>query len=266
MISLQFDGLFSEVATDNRRAGFLCYGWLIWRGSLVVARGHGGVARAQDATSNVAEYIALIEGLDALSDQGDHHEPVQVFGDAKCVIDQMSGTSDVNSPAIQPLYRKACKLADDFTSIEWHWKPRRHNREADRLTRLAMRQILTDPDCYQKTLQTLETCCGQRAFEKVFPTARSACLFAAKPVPKMAIASISARRSFTGIIYYNLDLVMKKDGDFSKPSIPDTDLRCLTIIISRSIVAPNMQVSQMSPCLTTTPNRVWAGVGAPGWD
>ncbi len=169
MISLQFDGLFSEVATDNRKAGFLCYGWLIWRGSLVVARGHGGVARAQDATSNVAEYIALIEGLDALSDLGDHHEPVQVFGDAKCVIDQMSGISDVNSPAIQPLYRKACKLADDFTSIEWRWKPRRHNREADRLTRLAMRQILTDPDCYQKTLQTLETCCGQRTSRKFFP-------------------------------------------------------------------------------------------------
>ena len=166
MIHLQFDGLFSELDANSRKAGFLCYGWLIWHDSLVVARGHGGVARAHNANSNVAEYLALIEGLDALADLGDLNEPVMVWGDAKCVIDQMRGISGVNSPIIQPLYRKACKLADRFAIIDWTWKPRCHNREADRLTRLAMRQILSDPECYKATIQILESCSKQRLSTK----------------------------------------------------------------------------------------------------
>ena len=50
------------------------------------------------AGSNAAEYLALIEGLEALEDLRIGNEPVEVRGDAKCVIDQMLGHAAVSSP------------------------------------------------------------------------------------------------------------------------------------------------------------------------
>jgi ribonuclease HI len=75
MITLSFDGLFKSVAAGNNaksQAGILCYGWLIIKQRSLIAQGHGEFARGSDATSNVAEYLALIEGLDALSALKDH--------------------------------------------------------------------------------------------------------------------------------------------------------------------------------------------------
>jgi ribonuclease HI len=160
MITLQFDGLFNEceqTAGIPKKAGFLCYGWIILQDEAVIARGHGGMARAHDATSNVAEYLALIEGLDALVDLGIHdNQSICIWGDAKCVIDQMRGASSVNSPTIIPFYRRACRLAQRFHAIVWIWRPRRENKTADWLTRHAMRQILADSEQYQAALKALD--------------------------------------------------------------------------------------------------------------
>lgn len=159
MIFLKFDGLFSEfvdIKAPSRNAGFLCYGWIILRDDVVIARGHGGVARGWEATSNVAEYLALIEGLDALADLNLYHELVQVWGDAKCVIDQMRGASAVHSPTITPFYRRACRLAEGYRDIEWRWMPRRYNKDADFLTRHAMRQIYSDQNSYQAVIQAFD--------------------------------------------------------------------------------------------------------------
>ena len=105
MYTLQFDGLFKPVQGANPvdQAGFMCYGWLIWKDHKVIARGHGGVARGQAATSNTAEYMALIEGLDALQDMGVCEQPVTVIGDARSVIDQMQRmTGDLINTTQQP--------------------------------------------------------------------------------------------------------------------------------------------------------------------
>jgi ribonuclease HI len=119
----------------------MCYGWLVVRDSRVIARGHGGYLRRSDATSNCAEYLALIEGLEALRDLGVRREPVQVVGDARSIIDQMLGAADVNSPRVRPLYRRAQCIARQFHAITWYWTKRRGNHAADALTRRALRQI-----------------------------------------------------------------------------------------------------------------------------
>jgi ribonuclease HI len=171
MIILKFDGLFSEFGEDldqTRNAGFMCYGWIILRDQQIIGRGHGGVARGEDATSNVAEYLAMIEGLDALNDLNICDEPIEVHGDAKCVIDQMCGLSAVNSPTIVPFYRRAKRLAERFEYIEWVWKPRRHNKDADWLTRHALRQIFSDIKGYQEVIKKFDYRVAKRSHNNKF--------------------------------------------------------------------------------------------------
>jgi ribonuclease HI len=151
MLTLEFDGLFRSAPREmflGEDAGFMCYGWVILRDGVVIARGHGGYVRAREASSNVAEYLGLIEGLEALLDLQNGREPVLVCGDAKSIIEQMQGFASVSAISIKPLYRKARKLARRFRRIYWNWTPRRNNQTADALTRRALRQIRAYPQHY----------------------------------------------------------------------------------------------------------------------
>jgi ribonuclease HI len=157
MLTLQFDGLFRFAPQEMNfggNAGFMCYGWVILRGEKVVARGHGGYARSRDVSSNVAEYLGLIEGLEALLDMtASSDAAVAISGDAKSVIEQMQGCASVTAASIKPLYRRACKLAAHFSEIYWSWTPRRNNHTADSLTRRALRQIRANPEEWEAALE-----------------------------------------------------------------------------------------------------------------
>jgi ribonuclease HI len=112
--------------------------------------------RRSDASSNIAEYLGLIEGLEALLDMGAEDEAVEIIGDARSVIDQMVGRAAVNSPSTRPLYRRAQRLANRFHRLLWTWTPRRKNHAADQLTRRAMRQIRANARQYRETIHALE--------------------------------------------------------------------------------------------------------------
>lgn len=153
MLTLEFDGLFRGAPPAlhlNDDAGFMCYGWVILCEGDVIARGHGGYVRAHSASSNVAEYLGLIEGLEALLDLQVTGETVLVCGDAKSIIEQMTGRASVVASSIKPLHRKAARLARQFRSIQWSWAPRRYNHTADSLTRRALRQIRAFPEEYER--------------------------------------------------------------------------------------------------------------------
>jgi Reverse transcriptase-like len=80
-----------------------------------------------------------------------------VFGDARSVIDQLTGMAAVNSPSTRPLYRKARQLGRCFPHLSWTWTPRRKNHAADLLTRRAMMQIRANPDRYRAAIERVET-------------------------------------------------------------------------------------------------------------
>lgn len=144
MYTLKFDGLFREETTAkfrNTRAGFISYGWLIYKGEQLIARGFGVFALDKYAASNIAEYIALIEGLEALADFGVRKEAVEIRGDAKCVIDQMCGMAGISSVPTRKLHGRASRLAKRFVDLNWKWVPRRYNRDADHLTKHAMKKM-----------------------------------------------------------------------------------------------------------------------------
>lgn len=156
MLTLQFDGLFRGAPQDMKLkddAGFMCYGWVVLRESTVIARGHGGYVSAQDASSNVAEYLALIEGIEALLDMQATGEVIVICGDAKSVIEQMEGKASVSASSIKPLHKRASRLANHFRHILWSWTPRRNNHTADSLTRRALRQIRANPQQYENIFQ-----------------------------------------------------------------------------------------------------------------
>jgi len=160
MIVLRFDGLFRGIpgkSDSGSNAGFMCYGWLITREGVILAQGHGAFARGKHANSNIAEYLALIEGLDAMLSLRIKEDIVQICGDAKSVIDQMSGVAMVNAPSVRPLYHRARQLSDRQSHVKWIWLPRKNNRDADTLSRRAMRQLRLNRDHYQSAVQAIVT-------------------------------------------------------------------------------------------------------------
>jgi ribonuclease HI len=146
MYTLEFDGMLlspSDAWPDQE--GLLGYGWIIKRNNFEIARGFGVFLRKCEAGSNAAEYLALIEGLEALSDLRIRNEPIEIRGDAKCVIDQMAGYASVSSPLTLTLHRRTRKLARRFKSLTWVWVPRRENKHADKLSRRSFRYLHRSP-------------------------------------------------------------------------------------------------------------------------
>jgi ribonuclease H / adenosylcobalamin/alpha-ribazole phosphatase len=112
--------------------------------------GYGAVVRSADrstvlaetkqaigvATNNVAEYQALMAGLDDAVKLG--ATEAEVFMDSKLVVEQMSGRWKVKHPDLIDLHAQARKLASRFDRISYAWVPRAQNSHADRLANEAM--------------------------------------------------------------------------------------------------------------------------------
>jgi probable phosphoglycerate mutase len=112
--------------------------------------GYGAVVRSADrstvlaetkqaigvATNNVAEYRALIAGLDDAAILG--ATEADVFMDSKLVVEQMSGRWKVKHPDLIELNAQARTLASRFDRISYAWVPRAENSHADRLANEAM--------------------------------------------------------------------------------------------------------------------------------
>jgi probable phosphoglycerate mutase len=88
------------------------------------------------ATNNIAEYRALIAGLDDAVKLG--ADEAEVFMDSKLVVEQMSGRWKVKHPDLIDLHAQARKLASRFDRISYAWVPRAQNSHADRLANEAM--------------------------------------------------------------------------------------------------------------------------------
>jgi ribonuclease HI len=84
-----------------------------------------------ETTNNVAEYTALIRGLETAAELG--AEDVTVKSDSLLLVNQLTGAFRVRTPHLQPLYERARELARGFPSVRFEHVPRDQNAEADRL-------------------------------------------------------------------------------------------------------------------------------------
>jgi probable phosphoglycerate mutase len=88
------------------------------------------------ATNNVAEYVALVAGLEAAFDRDENAEII-VRMDSKLVIEQMSGRWKIKHPGMIQLGKQVQDLVRGKT-VSWQWIPREQNFRADALANKAM--------------------------------------------------------------------------------------------------------------------------------
>jgi ribonuclease HI len=97
------------------------------RGRVVdrIARGIG------IATNNVAEYTAVLEGLQRARELG--ATDVLLRSDSKLLIEQLSGRFRVKNPTLQRLHTEVRTTARAFSTIRYQHVLREMNGEADRM-------------------------------------------------------------------------------------------------------------------------------------
>jgi ribonuclease HI len=88
------------------------------------------------ATNNVAEYRALLLGLECARDLG--ARALEVRADSLLLVKQMTGEYAVRSDHLLPLHARAQHLAASFESVEYVHVRRESNRDADRLANRAI--------------------------------------------------------------------------------------------------------------------------------
>ena len=89
-----------------------------------------------DATNNIAEYSALISGLQEAAALG--YKKVEIYLDSELVANQLKGEYRVKNNNIRPLFDKAIALINSFTGIKIVKIDRELNKEADKLANKAI--------------------------------------------------------------------------------------------------------------------------------
>lgn len=157
LLQLEFDGaceMWSKYAGGTGRSnpgGIATFGWRVleWQDgdTILRAKGMGEVARgmgksdADKATNNLAEYGALLAGLQALQDLGWQDCALLVTGDSQLVIYQLSADPRTgrqwkcNKLHLRKLRDQVRELLPEMTFF--HWWPREMNEAADTLSKLA---------------------------------------------------------------------------------------------------------------------------------
>jgi ribonuclease HI len=88
------------------------------------------------ATNNVAEYRALLAGLEAALDRG--VDELEVVSDSELLVKQMRGEYKVKNDALRELVEDAHALARRLARISYTAVRREHNELADRLVNEAL--------------------------------------------------------------------------------------------------------------------------------
>jgi ribonuclease HI len=88
------------------------------------------------ATNNVAEYRALLKGLERAAALGARE--IELVNDSELVARQVTGAYKVKHPAMKPLYAAAVVALGQFERWRIRSVPRAQNARADELVNLAL--------------------------------------------------------------------------------------------------------------------------------
>ena len=114
--------------------GPAAYGYVLEAddGTLLAAHGE----RIGVATNNVAEYRALIAGLEKALELG--LDEVGVVSDSELLVKQMTGEYRVKNEALKKLNEEAERVARRIGDVSYRAVRREHNELADRLVNEAL--------------------------------------------------------------------------------------------------------------------------------
>jgi probable phosphoglycerate mutase len=114
--------------------GPAAYGYVLEAEDGTVLAAHG--ERIGVATNNVAEYRALIAGLEKAVELA--VPDVEVVSDSELLVKQMTGEYRVKNAALQELSIQASRLARTIGNVSYTAVRREHNVLADRLVNEAL--------------------------------------------------------------------------------------------------------------------------------
>lgn len=119
-------------------------GFVIEREGEIVCRGGRFLG---SVTNNVAEYEALIWGLENVSAMG--FGSVTVYADSELLVKQVNGQYRVKNEGLKPLFARALKLLREFTTFKVSHVRREFNKDADEMANQAMdaQDTVGDPAC-----------------------------------------------------------------------------------------------------------------------
>jgi ribonuclease HI len=96
------------------------------------------------ATNNVAEYRALIAGLERAAALG--VTELEVLSDSELMVKQMRGEYRVKNPSLQELQSQAARIERRLGRVTFRHVRREHNELADRLVNEALDEAARDAD------------------------------------------------------------------------------------------------------------------------
>ncbi len=114
--------------------GPAAYGYVLEADDGTVLAAHG--ERIGVATNNVAEYRALIAGLEKALELG--LDEVGVVSDSELLVKQMTGEYRVKNEALRKLNNEAERVARRIGEVSYRAVRREHNELADRLVNEAL--------------------------------------------------------------------------------------------------------------------------------
>jgi ribonuclease HI len=127
----------AKLSTDGGARGNpgpAAFGYVIETEDGTVLAAHGETIGI--ATNNVAEYSALIAGLEKARELA--VDEVEVVSDSELMVKQMTGEYRVKNEALQELWQRASRLARGFRDVSYTAVRREHNELADRLVNEAL--------------------------------------------------------------------------------------------------------------------------------
>ncbi len=112
---------------------------------VVVRGGDGEVVeevgeKIGEATNNVAEYRALLRGIELAAAHGG--TDLELIGDSELVVRQVEGRYKVKNAGIKPLHQEVKRALQSFDSWSVRHVRRAENSDADRLVNEALDGVL----------------------------------------------------------------------------------------------------------------------------
>ena len=127
----------ARLSTDGGARGNpgpAAYGYVLEADDGTVLAAHGQAIGV--ATNNVAEYRALVAGLEKAVELGVRE--LEVVSDSELLVKQMKGIYRIKNETLQELARQASRLARQVGRVRWTAVRREHNELADRLVNEAL--------------------------------------------------------------------------------------------------------------------------------
>jgi ribonuclease H / adenosylcobalamin/alpha-ribazole phosphatase len=127
----------ARLSTDGGARGNpgpAAYGYVLEADDGTVLAAHGEAIGV--ATNNVAEYRALIAGLEKAVEAGVRE--LEVVSDSELLVKQMRGEYRVKNEALRELSLRASRLARQVGRVRWTAVRREHNELADQLVNEAL--------------------------------------------------------------------------------------------------------------------------------